>query len=948
MPLFTIFLKITNPNALYLLNTNRNFYAMKFIVLSTILLFSINVNAQFTRSFYTSSSANTNHSTIVTNGNVDKFVSIKESTTDTLVIITGIIDAKGETSDYTKLVYPLPSSLYHSLLGAGLAPNGNVVLSILYQSSPFTKLICIETDGTTISQVNINAEIFNRGFTRSVFSSDSIITYLGKSTGGLYRISKPLNDLSLSYEELVDTGNTVNVVMIQSKKFGELIIVNDTEYFIYRTSLVKRISAGNYQSNALSVIPVYPFNLTMNDNNELVVFYGNNYFVFDQNFNQIQTGNLGITPISSSVWELFYENGYVLYGMNSSNSGRMVFDDSFSLIDELELSNTVPFGHKKRNGMHYIFGRKIEPIRINVNLDGLSTAPISNSLFLIKEDTTRPQDFIEYNRTLIHKKMKAHVGHLGNTFSKASQSSVTAGLYFQKPGVDIPMIYYSATSLLGKNNVDSLLGFININDNTYPPSLLPGPITNSIDYSHEIMDKYNRGYLVTRTMIEDHITAIGNSTQNYNIPFAIEFWPAHGDVSIGQSQNLAPYIDRNLNGIYDPENGDYPKIIGDRCLLYISHQSESSTNSAVYELLQYIYTFNCETSKFLKNTIFVQSDFIGRGVDLDSVYLSSFLDFDIGSPYDDYIGTNVDLGLSYGYNGDPYDENSAPFGFGFGDTIPAVGAMILSGVKGIADGIDNNFGPYLNESTNGIGFGDAISDNEKFGLTSSLNISSAIVNLPTSLSGVYFIYQGLDTLGNAQTNGNGVEIKHSYYGQSDPLFYSSGGVNHGNNLSESNSSNQPGDRRMLSNSGPGTLNIGDTLSITSAYLVGLDTINISNNASVNRLFSLASDLKIAFANNSLGCNNSFDPYISTNEASLSENEINYFNLFPNPTTGKITVSGTIGESSIKVLDTKGSILFEKTFNSEVPELDLSHLENAVYFLIVTDENNSQVFRIVKR
>ncbi|MEO7080093.1 MAG: hypothetical protein ABIY71_01155, partial [Flavobacteriales bacterium] len=47
---------------------------------------------------------------------------------------------------------------------------------------------------------------------------------------------------------------------------------------------------------------------------------------------------------------------------------------------------------------------------------------------------------------------------------------------------------------------------------------------------------------------------------NYVVPGYFFLWPAHGDPSKGQDYNLAPYHDSPYSeqGVYDPENGDYP------------------------------------------------------------------------------------------------------------------------------------------------------------------------------------------------------------------------------------------------------------------------------------------------------------------------------------------------------------------------------------------------------
>ena len=72
-------------------------------------------------------------------------------------------------------------------------------------------------------------------------------------------------------------------------------------------------------------------------------------------------------------------------------------------------------------------------------------------------------------------------------------------------------------------------------------------------------------WTVTQDEIIDHIANYQSST--YTMPNDIANWPAHGDTSIGTNSGMlpfiAPFVDVNGNGEYDPLNGDYPCIKGD-------------------------------------------------------------------------------------------------------------------------------------------------------------------------------------------------------------------------------------------------------------------------------------------------------------------------------------------------------------------------------------------------
>src|SRR3989338_5060419 len=201
-------------------------------------------------------------------------------------------------------------------------------------------------------------------------------------------------------------------------------------------------------------------------------------------------------------------------------------------------------------------------------------------------------------------------------------------------------------------------------------SHVPGPYSPNSAENIQLIDKYTRGYYVDRDMIDNHLYMISSGNANYVIPFGIREWPAHGDVGVGQAADLAPFVDQNNNGMYEPELGDYPSIYGSRCILNMFHGNPEYNYSGL-EFHQYIYTFECDTSDLLNSTVFVTLHIFAREGDFTDAYFSKFSDGDIGNPTDDYLGTNVELGMTYTYNADLNDEAYGSF-YQYNDTLPAV------------------------------------------------------------------------------------------------------------------------------------------------------------------------------------------------------------------------------------------------------------------------------------
>ncbi len=195
--------------------------------------------------------------------------------------------------------------------------------------------------------------------------------------------------------------------------------------------------------------------------------------------------------------------------------------------------------------------------------------------------------------------------------------------------------------------------------------IFPGPVMKEEFYAATEDEKWNRVWKITKEEVKAHIASFSNP--EYMMPEVIANWPASGDIEKGQSPNLAPFADANGNGIYDPQNGDYPSIKGDEAVLFIfndhrGEHSESGTNKMGVEVIGLAYAFS-SSNKTYDNTVFVDFTIINRsGFDYTDAKLGVFTDIDLGSNvYDEYAGVDVKRNTYYGYNADE-SKNAEMFG----------------------------------------------------------------------------------------------------------------------------------------------------------------------------------------------------------------------------------------------------------------------------------------------
>lgn len=325
-----------------------------------------------------------------------------------------------------------------------------------------------------------------------------------------------------------------------------------------------------------------------------------------------------------------------------------------------------------------------------------------------------------------------------------------------------------------------------------------GPLKTT-DASIDMMTvlKYHHVWSLTREEIEQFRDNYNDAS--YQIPDDILTWPAHGEGDY--AQDLAPFVDVNNDGRYNPADGDYPDIKGDHCLFFIFNDSykehtESFGGKLGLEVHAMVYAFNAPSDEALNNTVFTQYKLINRSMnDYHNTYLGLWFEWDIGYFRDDYVGCDVQRNSCYAYNGLDYDGNGEPSSYG--DNCPVQVTTILSTPKNL--GMTG-----FMYHTNGSG----------------------VTGDPRYAEDYYMMLQGrwkdgshMEYGGNAypETAGCvGPECNYMFPGDSDPENIGTGGIapNGGYNANgkywtDPEAGNQPSDCRGLAMVGPFDFPVGD-------------------------------------------------------------------------------------------------------------------------------------------
>ncbi|MBK9424022.1 MAG: T9SS type A sorting domain-containing protein [Bacteroidetes bacterium] len=470
----------------------------------------------------------------------------------------------------------------------------------------------------------------------------------------------------------------------------------------------------------------------------------------------------------------------------------------------------------------------------------------------------------------------------------------------------------------------------------------PGPIdglSTPIDSSTSL--DFNRIWKIDKWKIEEfkyNFLAGNVSNGSYIIPEEFVTWPAKGNGIV--TDNLAPFVDYNNDGIYNNMDGDFPLIKGDQFLYRIFNDSLAGSSAASSDGLRLgvevhasAYAFNCSTISdsniVLNRTTFYNYTIINRSTnDYDSVYVGLWCDVDLGNSQDDYVGCDTLLAAGFVYNGDNNDETS----LGYGLNPPMQNIKVLKGmIADPMDGIDNDLDGTIDEA------GERSTMNHFMYYD---NVNNSPTGYPDSI-GEYYNYLRSIWL-------DGIPVRYGGNGRntSGPPtnFMYSGEPYNSSGWTEITAGNTPEDRRMVLSSGPVSLDAADTISLDFAYVFSWDSIN--PNGLTTSIARNRADL--------MRVQQWFDqqnfPSCEVYTVGLAESEMKQpvYSLFPNPASNTIYINCSNEKNTnltYKIMNVIGEQLLHGS--GTISEIDISALSSQVLFIQIESDQLREVHKIVK-
>ena len=456
-----------------------------------------------------------------------------------------------------------------------------------------------------------------------------------------------------------------------------------------------------------------------------------------------------------------------------------------------------------------------------------------------------------------------------------------------------------------------------------------GPV-DIVNQKRDTSSQFQRLWKIDQNTIDFHIANWNQS--KYTLPVSIKDWPGNGNSNTAKI--LAPFEDIDGDSIYEPNQGEYPVILGDQAIFLIANNFKNNPIDSIYqyvpdpndprviidsifqgistpmqiEIHMMVYAYS-SSSKEVSNSIFVNTKLFHRSnsdaLDHNNFKFSTFNDFDIGGPTDDYVGTDSIRNMVYAYNSVRNDIGNLQIK-GYSRNLAA------QGVK------------YLNSSlANSIEYTDPFTGIWR-------HLKRFVIPLQRSkwINGRNLTYGGdgftycTDT--NKLTN---------YYFSGNPVLINDSSQWTALNWCPATSLQSPspsGDKRIIGTPNlPSQFNHSTSIEFDYAYVFAQDTGGVV--ASVATL-QIAADSVQAF-------------YDRNRFVGIEKEQVNQlaFKLYPNPVKEVLIVEAELPIQNIQIFSIDGRLIKETTNTSEI---NTAKFENGIYLLRLNSKTATGIKRFV--
>jgi hypothetical protein len=437
----------------------------------------------------------------------------------------------------------------------------------------------------------------------------------------------------------------------------------------------------------------------------------------------------------------------------------------------------------------------------------------------------------------------------------------------------------------------------------------PGPINSSDTLPYATSQQWARIWKLKRTDIQafQAMYAAGTATPA-NTAAAIWTWPAKGNTgatgnggaALSITTDMAPFVDLNGNGIYEPQLGEYPDVMGDEALWWVfsdkgATHTETNGRSLGVEVHAMAYAYS--RGAIIDNAIFYQYTIQNKSAtSYQNFRFGQFADMDLGYYNDDYVGIDTTRSMGIIYNGDSVDAL-------YGANMPMAGIIMRS---------DSGMGSFMSYAN----------DNSVTGNPHSADQYNNYLR-STFTDGTHAIYDYTGYGHQSSAHGTtGTPVNYMFFG--NPADHTQ--------WSECSSGNFVGDRRFVLTGNSQAFSAGGSVT-TTMILVTTDPGPINacgdSNVNFNNMNSVADAAIAVYDAHGLPPL----PYLSTPTV-LAGSSIN---IYPNPAHDQLyieSIAQITGMETITIYNTMGQVMnVPQSHNGQKTQLDINLLPPGLYNIL---------------
>jgi hypothetical protein len=456
----------------------------------------------------------------------------------------------------------------------------------------------------------------------------------------------------------------------------------------------------------------------------------------------------------------------------------------------------------------------------------------------------------------------------------------------------------------------------------------PGPLTTTDSINYATSYKWSKIWKVKRSDIV-YFQSLGTHTTGNTHP-AILTWPGKGNANAAGNagaaltitEDMAPFVDLNGNGIYEPLLGEYPDILGDQALWWVFNDHGPTHTQSMGRPLGVevrTMTYGYHRGTIVDNVVYFDYRIVNKSPNTYSNFrFALFDDMDLGYYLDDYVGFDSARRMGITYNGTNDDGLSGGHpANSYGTHIPVVGTTMIV-MPGDAGSYYTPVGSYITYNNDGSIIGNPNND---------IQFNYYIRGRARNGESMYSLMSAA---------GHGCQNH-----DSDHFYFYTGNPSNAGECSECSIGTMPGDRRFVISTNDFTITPGNTQHVVMAMVTTNPDVN---NGCPN----------VNFDNIGVVADTAWNIYHNPPPWQLGVNDMHtgQIRMYPNPAHDKLFIEGienTSGVEKITLYNSLGqSIAVPMSKKGNTTEEDISNLPNGLYLVVYDCGDSRTIWKFLKQ